>query len=305
MTAPGTATAPGVLIDGEWVATAEKVERTDPSDPARVTGTFSRAGGEHVAHAYEAAEASLPDWSSLPAGQRGDVLRRAADLLEARAEEAARRLTADMGKAQREARGEIARSVSILRYAAGETLQPWGETFPSTDPEMLLMTVEQPVGVVCAITPWSFPFAIPAWKLAPALAFGNAAVWKPAELAAGSAVMLAEIMMEAGLPPGVLNLVSGPGSALASRLTGDPLLAALTFTGSTGTGMAIKEALAHETSSSSSRWGARTRRSCSRTPTSPTRRSRSRAPRCSARASAAPQPAGSMRTAGSSTSCWS
>jgi acyl-CoA reductase-like NAD-dependent aldehyde dehydrogenase len=99
MAAPGTATAPGVLIGGEWVATAEKVERSEPSDPAHVTGTFSRAGGEHVARAYEAAAASLPDWSSLPAGQRGDVLRRAADLLEARAEEAAGRLTADMGKA--------------------------------------------------------------------------------------------------------------------------------------------------------------------------------------------------------------
>src|SRR5215211_7535013 len=156
-----------------------------------------------------------------------------AALLEARAAEAAERLTADMGKVRSEASGEIARSVAILRYATGEALQPSGETFPSADPEMLLMTVEQPLGVVCAITPWNFPFAIPVWKLAPALVFGNAAVWKPAGIAVGSAAILAETLSAAGLPDGVLNLVQGPGASLSEGLTGDPHLAALSFTGST------------------------------------------------------------------------
>jgi acyl-CoA reductase-like NAD-dependent aldehyde dehydrogenase len=234
----------GVLIGGSWERTLETVKRTDPSRPHSLTGTFSQATAEHVTRAYEAAAEGQRRWAALSAVERADVLRRAANLLEERAAEAAQRLTADMGKASREGKGEILRSASILRFASGEALQPWGESFPSADPEMLLLTAEEPVGVVCAITPWNFPFAIPTWKLAPALVFGNAVVWKPAGLAVGSAAMLAQILVEAGLPDGALNLVPGPGAELSAALTAAPQLAALTFTGSTEVGMSLKRALA-------------------------------------------------------------
>ncbi|MCW3066586.1 MAG: aldehyde dehydrogenase family protein, partial [Solirubrobacterales bacterium] len=175
---------------------------------------------------------------------RAEILRRAADALEARADEGARRLTSDMGKALRDARAEVLRSAAILRYFAGELLQPSGETYPSADPATMLFTVEEPLGVVCAITPWNFPFAIPTWKLAPALGFGNAVVWKPAEAASGSAVLLTETLAAAGLPDGVLNLVTGKGRAMSPALTGDPRLAALTFTGSGPVGVRLRQAVA-------------------------------------------------------------
>jgi acyl-CoA reductase-like NAD-dependent aldehyde dehydrogenase len=197
-----------------------------------------------VRAAYDAAAAAQPAWGATPAPARADVLRRAADLVEARADAAARRLTADMGKAIRDARAEVLRSAAILRYFAGELLQPTGETYASADPQTTLFTIEQPLGVVCAITPWNFPFAIPTWKLAPALGFGNAVVWKPAEAASGSAVFLTETLAEAGLPAGVLNLVTGKGRAMSEHLTGDPRLAALTFTGSGGVGTRLRQAVA-------------------------------------------------------------
>jgi aldehyde dehydrogenase (NAD+) len=149
-----------------------------------------------------------------------------------------------MGKAIRDARGEVLRSAAILRYFSGELQQASGEVYPSADPSTLLMTVEQPLGVVCAITPWNFPWAIPTWKLAPALGFGNAVVWKPAAAASGSAVMQAELLTRAGLPDGVLNLITGGGGRLSAALSGDPRLAALTFTGSAAVGTGLRQAVA-------------------------------------------------------------
>ncbi|WP_079045784.1 aldehyde dehydrogenase family protein [Carbonactinospora thermoautotrophica] len=233
-----------LFIGGSWQAANDTYQRFDPAHLERSTGTFASATPEHVASAYEAASAAQPAWSSTPAPQRAEILRRAADLLEARVDEAARRLTSDMGKAIRDARAEVLRSVAILRYFSGELLQPAGEIYPSADPNTMLLTVEEPLGVVCAITPWNFPFAIPTWKLAPALGFGNAVVWKPAEWASGSAVFLTEILAAAGLPDGVLNLVTGKGSRLSSSLTGDPRLAALTFTGSGEVGVRLRQAVA-------------------------------------------------------------
>lgn len=233
-----------LLIGGAWHATDATYERFDPADLRRGTGVFSAGTAAHVRAAYDAAAASQPAWAGTPAPQRADVLRHAADALEARVEEAAHRLTADMGKVLRDARAEVLRSVAILRYFAGELLQPTGETYPSADPATMLLTVEQPLGVVCAITPWNFPFAIPAWKLAPAIAFGNAVLWKPAEAASGSAVMLAQTLADAGLPAGVLNLVTGKGRDLSAALTGDARLAALTFTGSGPVGTRLRQAVA-------------------------------------------------------------
>lgn len=149
-----------------------------------------------------------------------------------------------MGKAVKDARAEVQRSVAILRYFSGELLAPIGETYASADPSTALLTVEQPLGVVCAITPWNFPFAIPTWKLAPALAFGNAVVWKPAEPASGSATVLVETLAAAGLPPGALNLVTGRGGSIGESLTGDRRLAALSFTGSGPVGTRLRQAVA-------------------------------------------------------------
>ena len=233
-----------LFIGGAWRESEESFERFDPSRLERSTGVFSAASEADVRDAYAAAAAAQPAWAATPAPARAEVLRRAADQLEARLDEAARRLTADMGKAIRDARAEVARSAAILRYFAGELLQPHGETYPSADPQTMLYTVEQALGVVCAITPWNFPFAIPTWKLAPALGFGNAVVWKPAEAASGSAVLLTETLAEAGLPHGVLNLLTGHGRVMSAPLVSDPRLAALTFTGSGAVGTHLRQAVA-------------------------------------------------------------
>lgn len=239
-----TADARTLYIGGRWQTADEAFERFDPADLSRTTGYYASANEAHVRAAYEASAAAHSAWASTPAPARAEVLRRAADHLEDCAEAAARRLTLDMGKCIRDARGEVLRSVAILRYFAGELLQPTGETYASADPSTTLLTIEQALGVVCAITPWNFPFAIPTWKLAPALGFGNAVVWKPAEAASGSAVMLTESLAAGGLPDGVLNLVTGSGGRLSSALTGDPRLAALTFTGSGGVGTRLRQAVA-------------------------------------------------------------
>lgn len=233
-----------LFIDGHWRLAGSEYERFDPSDLSRSTGRFALAGAAEVEAAYAAASAAQPGWAATPAPARAEILRTAAEAIEERAEEGARRLTADMGKALRDARAEVLRSASILRYFAGELLQPSGETYPSADPATTLLTVEEPLGVVLAITPWNYPFAIPTWKLAPALGFGNGVVWKPAEPASGSAVLLTEMLSSAGLPPGVLNLVTGRGRELSPHLTGDPRLAALTFTGSGGVGTRLRQAVA-------------------------------------------------------------
>jgi len=233
-----------LLIGGSWREGATGYERFDPADLDRLTGTFAQASPEDVAAAYQAASAAQAEWAATPSPQRAATLRRAGDLLEARADEAARRLTADMGKVIRDARAEVLRSVAILRYFAGELMQPTGETYASAAPDTMLLTVEQPLGVVCVITPWNFPFAIPTWKLAPAIGFGNAVVWKPAEAASGSAVLLSETLSAAGLPDGVLNLLTGRSSQMSDSLTANPHLAGLTFTGSGPVGNILRRAVA-------------------------------------------------------------
>jgi aldehyde dehydrogenase (NAD+) len=233
-----------LFIGGTWRGTETTYERFDPADLSRRTGAFSAAGPDDVRAAYDQAVAAQPAWAATPAPARAEILRKAADRLDAVAEEAARRLTSDMGKAIRDARAEVARSAAILRYFSGELLQPSGETYPSADPSTMLLTVEEPLGVVCAITPWNFPFAIPTWKLAPALGFGNAVVWKPAESASGSAVFLTRVLAAAGLPDGVLNLVTGKGRMISGELTGNPSVAALTFTGSNAVGVRLRQAVA-------------------------------------------------------------
>ena len=231
----------GLYVGGAWQAAGDVYERNNPARPHELVGRFAIAGRAHVDAAYAAARAAARGWAGTAAIERGQVLEGAAALLETRAEEIAQALTAEEGKAIRDARAEVHRGVAILRYFAAECLQPEGEVYASATPDTLLFTVREPLGVVTAITPWNFPVAIPLWKIAPALAFGNAVVWKPAEIAPLCAVKLTEVLAEAGLPPGVLNLLTGPASGgLGDALTSHAAVDAITFTGSNRIGAAIR-----------------------------------------------------------------
>ncbi len=244
MTTAGRPDRQTIYIGGSWREAADHFERRNPANLAAAAGTYGSATPADVDGAYDAASDAQPGWSGASVHERADVLRRAADILEARAEQATATLVADIGKAHRDARGEVLRGAAILRFHAGAALQASGETFGATDPQTLLLTLREPLGVVAAVTPWNFPVAIPLWKLAPALAYGNAVVWKPAEAASGSAVLLAQVFEDAGLPPGVLNLLTGSGRALSASITSHPALAGLTFTGSVGVGQTLERALA-------------------------------------------------------------
>jgi acyl-CoA reductase-like NAD-dependent aldehyde dehydrogenase len=225
-------------IGGEWVepASGEYRPDIDPADSRTVLGEFPRSTAEDVDRAVEAAAAAFPAWSSLSGPQRAAILHKAANILEARAREIGEALTREEGKTIGEGVGEVLRGVAILRYFAGEPLRPLGEVYSATNPETFLYTERVPLGVVGIITPWNFPVAIPLWKLAPCLAFGNTAVFKPAELTPLTAHLITEVFVEAGLPPGVLNLVHGPGSVVGEAIARHPKVVAVSFTGSNAVG---------------------------------------------------------------------
>ena len=212
----------------------------NPAAPAEQVATVSLAGREVAADAVEAAACAFVSWRETPPPERGDVLRRAADLVEERADAIGRDLAREEGKTLPEAIGETRRAAAILRYYAGQTLEPDGETYPSHSTVTFLYARREPVGVVTAITPWNFPIAIPAWKIAPALAFGNTVVWKPAEIVPLTSTHLADALVDAGLPDGVLNLVLGRGSVIGDTVVADERVDAVTFTGSNAVGLAIQ-----------------------------------------------------------------
>ncbi|MEK7863109.1 MAG: aldehyde dehydrogenase family protein, partial [Chloroflexota bacterium] len=226
--------------NGGWRDGVRTVARTDPAHPSTVVAEVSLAGRDVAGAAVDAARAAFPAWRATPAPSRGEILRRAADLVERRAADIGRDLTREEGKTIAEAIGETRRAVAILRYYAGQTMEPDGETYPSQTPNFLLYSRREPLGVVTAITPWNFPIALPAWKIAPALAYGNTVVWKPAELVPLTAVHLVQAFVEAGLPAGVLNLVLGSGAEIGDVLITHPDVDAITFTGSNPTGRAIQ-----------------------------------------------------------------
>jgi alpha-ketoglutaric semialdehyde dehydrogenase len=212
----------------------------NPANPAEVVTTISLADAEIAAAAMEAAAGAFTGWQATSAPARGDVLRGAADLLDERAEVIARDLTREEGKTLAEAVRETQLAAKIFRYYAAQALDQDGETYPSQQPDQLLFTRREPVGVVSVITPWNFPISLPSWKIAAALAFGNSVVWKPAEIVPRTATHLASTLTDAGLPAGVLNLVIGRGSQIGDVLVGHPDVAAVTFTGSTPIGQAIQ-----------------------------------------------------------------
>jgi alpha-ketoglutaric semialdehyde dehydrogenase len=227
------------VVAGEAVVGSEERPDVNPSDLADVVVVASVAGADVARDAVGAAEAAFPAWSRTTPWQRAEVLDRAGTEVLARADELGDLLAREEGKTLPEARGEVVRAAQILKYFAGVALQPHGQALDSVRPGIEVTVTREPVGVVSVITPWNFPIAIPAWKIAPALAFGNTVVFKPAELVPGSAWELVDILNRAGLPAGALNLVLGRGSQVGPVLTGDPRVSAITFTGSVETGKGL------------------------------------------------------------------
>jgi acyl-CoA reductase-like NAD-dependent aldehyde dehydrogenase len=211
----------------------------NPSDPDDVIAAAPAGDAEDAAAAAAAAAAALPAWRAATGPARAEHLHRWAAAIAARQEEIAQAMAREVGKPIAEARGEAARCVVILRYYAGEAVRDIGEVIPAQAPGALQFTLRQPLGVVGLITPWNFPAAIPLWKAAPALAFGNTVVLKPSEDAPHVATLLAETAAAAALPPGVFNLVLGDGPAVGEPLLADPRLAAVSFTGSAAVGARV------------------------------------------------------------------
>jgi aldehyde dehydrogenase (NAD+) len=228
-------------IAGQWVesASGNTYTITNPAHKGDAVGNFQVSTPEDALKAVAAAETALPGWADTPAPVRAQVLYRALDIMGRRAAEIARTITTEEGKPLADAQGEVKRAMNIIEYAAGEGRRMFGYTTPSELPSTVAYTVRRPLGVVAIITPWNFPIAIPAWKLAPALICGNAVVFKPASGTPLSAVKLVEVFEEAGLPPGVLNLITGPGASVGNSLVESPQVHGISFTGSTEIGTDI------------------------------------------------------------------
>lgn len=229
------------FIGGEWVAPTDAVQNINPSDTRDVVGEYARASRAQVEAAIAAAVTAQPRWAGMNAQQRADILERIGLEIQARQAELADLLAREEGKTLAEAAAEVARAAQIFKFFAGEVLRPGGELLESTRSRMSVEVVREPLGVVSVITPWNFPIAIPAWKIAPALAYGNAVVFKPADLVSGSAWALAEIISRAGLPAGTFNLVMARGREVGDFLMSDARIAAVTFTGSESTGRRIAQ----------------------------------------------------------------
>jgi len=237
-------TVHGNYVAGEWVSSGTPRDNVNPSDVADVVGTYVYGDRALAEAAVAAAKAALPGWSASTPQQRFDILDAAGTEILARKEELGRLLSREEGKTLPEGIGEVARAGQIFKFFAGEALRVPGEAVASVRPGIGVEVTREPIGVVAIISPWNFPIAIPAWKIAPALAFGNCVVIKPADAAPGSAWALAEILSRAGLPAGVLNLVMGRGSVVGEALIGHPDVAAVSFTGSVATGARVAEACA-------------------------------------------------------------
>ncbi|RUR70423.1 aldehyde dehydrogenase family protein [Variovorax guangxiensis] len=229
-------------IGGDWTEGQDAADNINPSDTRDVVGMYARANRADAEAAIAAAHAAQPAWAATSPQQRADALDQAGSEIHARRAELADLLAREEGKALPDALGEVVRAAQIFKFFAGEALRSGGELLPSTRAGMSVEITREPVGVVSIITPWNFPLAIPAWKIAPALAYGNAVVFKPAELVPGSAWALAEILSRCGLPAGAFNLIMGRGREIGDTLLGDPRVNAVTFTGSESTGRKIAQA---------------------------------------------------------------
>src|SRR5437660_4628556 len=230
------------FIDGRWVAasTGETFENIDPAT-GELIANVAKSGAADVDRAVEAARRALESWRLYPAPKRGEILYRAGEIMLRRKDELAREMTREMGKVLPEARGDVQEGIDMTYYMGGEGRRQFGDVVPAELPNKWAMAMRNPVGVVAAITPWNFPLAIPTWKIMPALVLGNTVVFKPASYTPMLAVRLVEILDEAGLPKGVLNLVLGPGGELGDHLVSHPWVDLVSFTGSSDTGSHISE----------------------------------------------------------------
>jgi len=230
----------GNFIDGAWIDGDQTIENINPSDTRDVIGIYASASAEQMRRAVAAARHALPGWAATTTQFRSDILARVAAEISARKEEIGELVSREAGKTRAEGLGEVIRAAQIFQFFAGEAVRYGGENLPSTRPGIGIQVSRDPAGVVAAITPWNFPIAIPAWKLAPALAFGNTAILKPSELTPAVGVELMRIFERNGTPAGVVNLVNGTGGAAAEGLLQG--IDAVTFTGSVATGYKVAQA---------------------------------------------------------------
>src|SRR5581483_10297575 len=241
MTAIASTQTFGNYIDGEFRSGGATFENRNPANTDEVVGLFVKGTAKDVADAADAAAAAFPGWSTTNGPARGNILYKAADILDRKFDQVAADMTREEGKTLPEAKGEVRRSINIFRYFAGEGSRMPGMIVPSERDRVHMFAIRKPLGVVGLVTPWNFPSAIPAWKLAPALICGNTVVLKPASAAPLSAWRLVEALAEAGIPKGVVNFVSGPGGKLGEALVEAQPLKAISFTGSCGIGQWLHE----------------------------------------------------------------
>ena len=227
-------------IGGEWVdaASGETFESTSPANGEAI-GTFPRSGAEDVARAVAAAKAAYEDWRLVPAPRRGEILFRFAQLLTEQKEDVSQLMAREMGKVLPEARGDVQEAIDMAYYMGGEGRRMFGQTTPSELPDKFNMSVRQPIGVVGVITPWNFPIAIPSWKILPALVCGNTVVFKPATDTPTLGERFVELLLEAGVPDGVVNVVHGGGGEVGNAIVIHPDVPVITLTGSRETGVQV------------------------------------------------------------------
>lgn len=231
-----------IYIDGNWTAGASQIENRNPSDVSDLIGHYAQADASHLDAALAAARRAQPIWWAAGIQKRHDVLMAIGTELMARAEEIGRLLSREEGKPLAEGKGEVYRAGQFFTYFAGEVLRQHGDLAESVRPGIEIDVRREPAGVVAIISPWNFPVATPAWKIAPALAFGNAVIWKPANVTPASAIALTEIIARQDIPKGLFNLVTGPGRDVGQRLVESDQVDAISFTGSVPVGRGIAAA---------------------------------------------------------------
>lgn len=232
------------FVDGSWEGSksSEVEESINPANFNEIVAYVQTSSKEDLDKAVESAARAQKQWKKLSGAERGSYLFKVADILETRMDEIAEMMTREMGKTLPEAKGETARGVAILRYYAGEGMRKVGDVIPSSDPSAFMFTTRSPLGVIGVITPWNFPVAIPIWKIAPALIYGNTVVFKPATEAAATAAKIIECFYEAKIPNGVINFVTGQGSVIGQGIADHPNIQGITFTGSDVVGKAVGQA---------------------------------------------------------------
>jgi aldehyde dehydrogenase (NAD+) len=246
MTTTATATTYKNFIDGRWVASGagQTFENRNPANTDDLIGRFQQSTAGDVRSALAAAARAYERWRLVPAPRRAEILFKAAQLIVDRKEQFARDMTREMGKVLNETRGDVQEAIDMTFYMAGEGRRMFGQTVPSELRNKFAMSVRQPLGVCSIITPWNFPMAIPSWKIVPALVCGNTVVFKPASQTPLSALNFVNVLTEAGVPAGVVNLVTGDGPEVGTPMTTDDVVRVVSFTGSTDVGRIVNQAAA-------------------------------------------------------------